>query len=195
MLKPGQHSNTEPQMSKNGRRIIGFFGLAFGSLFLMVGLGVMGAAVKRGLKQKATSGWPSVEGTIISTELTKSDDDGAESPLLYEFELNGAVFRSTRVAFIDRSNIDYNDWIQLANGLPRDGTIAVYHNPENPNESVLIAGDVKASWDGLGFGAVFGGFAAFWMTAWWGMSNWLPDRLSTKIIAQNENDQGVGPNA
>lgn len=195
MLKPVRHSNTEPQMTKKGRRIFGFFGLAFGSLFLIVGLGVMGAAAKRGLKQKATSDWPSVEGKIVSTELRKSNDKGADSPLMYEFDLEGRIYRSTRVAFIDRSNIDYNDWIQLANGLPREGSVTVYYDPENPNESVLIAGDVKASWVGLGFGAIFGGFAAFWMTAWWVMSNWLPDRLSRETTTQNESEQDVAPNA
>jgi hypothetical protein len=155
----------------------------------------MGAAVKRGLKQKATSGWPTVEGTILSTELKNSDDNGADSPLMYEFQLNGATYRSTRVAFIDRSNIDFNEWIQLANGLPRDGSITVYYHPDNPNESVLVAGDVKASWDGMGFGALFAGFATFWMTGWWGMSNWLPDRLSKETVTQNNSEQDVTPNA
>jgi len=178
-------------MTKKGRRIFGVFGLAFGSIFLIIGLGVMGAAAKRGLKQRATSDWPSLEGTIVSTDLRKSDENGAESPLMYEFDLNGKIYRSTRVAFIDRSNIDYNDWIQLANGLPREGAVTVYYDPEQPNESVLISGDVKASWGGLGFGAIFGGFAAFWMTAWWVMSNWLPDRLSKETTTESEAEPGV----
>lgn len=180
-------------MTRRGRRIFGLFGLAFGSLFLFVGLGVMGAAIHRGLKQKATSDWPTVKGEILSTKLTKPDNNSADSPLIYEFGFKGGVYRSTRVAFIDRTNIGYNDWIQLANGLPKEGPVTVYYNPEDPNESVLVAGDVTPSWDGLGFGAMFAGFAAFWMTGWWGISNWLPDRLSREAIAQNENASGGAP--
>jgi hypothetical protein len=178
MLKPIRHSITESQTAKSGRRIIGFFGLAFGSLFLIFGLGLICAAAKLGFKQSATSAWPSVEGKILSNKLRKSDDIGADSPLMYEFQVNGVSYRSTRIFYIAPSSIDYSEWIQLANGFPREGSITVYYRSDNPNESVLVSGAVKASWNGLGSGALFAGFAAFWMTAWWGMSNWLPDRLS-----------------
>jgi hypothetical protein len=74
-------------------------------------------------------------------------------------------------------NIRFNDWIQLANGLPESGRVKVFYNPDDPGESVLISGNARQSWDGIGFGAIFSGFAAVWMTFWWLMSNWLPDRF------------------
>jgi len=105
---------------------------------------------------------------------------------MYEFDVNGGVYRSSRVAFIDRANIDYQDWLQLANGLPKEGAITVYYNPDDPNESVLKAGNAAISWSGVGFGALFGGFATFWMIAWWCMSNWLPDRLMREVTLPEE---------
>lgn len=155
-------------MTKKGRRLVGLFGLAFGSLFLVAGLAVMASAARRGLKQRATVQWPTVAGSLLSTDFNRDSKGEGESPLTYKFIVDGKIYRSTRVAFTDRTNMDYNDWVQLANGMPDEGEVTVHYNPDEPGESVLIAGDVEASWEGLEFGALFAGFAAFWMAAWWG---------------------------
>lgn len=177
-------------MSKKGRRIFGLFGLAFGSIFLLIGLAVMGAGIRRGLKQRATEAWPKIEGEIISMQTGMTGKDGPSSTVTYRFDLAGKIYRSSRIAYIDRQNIEYNDWLQLANGLPDSGRVTVYYDPRDPGESVLISGNAKQSWSGIGTGALFAGFAAVWMTFWWVMSNWLPNRLERETI-QSGGDVGA----
>lgn len=164
-------------LTRGGRRFLGYFGLAFGSFFLLVALVITGSALKRGWKQKSTAKWPAIEGIIISKQFTKSSNRWADSPLTYEFFLDGKVYRSTRVAFVDKQILSYEDWLQLANGLPQKGNITVYFNPADPNESVLVTGSHKAGWSEISSASIMAGFAIFWMIGWWGLSNWLPDRL------------------
>jgi len=175
-------------MSRKGRRVIGGFGVMFGSLFLLLGLFAIGSGLKRGIKQRNTADWPSVQGRILSLSVDRPENHGAESPLMYEYEVDGKVYRSTRVAYVDKPNLEFNEWIQLANGLPKDGTVAVYFDPEDPNESVLKAGEHAASWEGVKSGSLFAGFAAIWVTLWWGMSNWLPDRLSREVVPRGSTE-------
>jgi hypothetical protein len=164
-------------LTRGGRRFFSYLGLALGSLFLLVPIVIMASALQRGWKQKFTVEWPTVRGTIIAKQLTKSRNHPADSPLTYEFFLDGKVYRSTRVAFVDSSNLTYDEWLQLADGLPPEGSVTVHYNPEDPNESVLVTGSHKVTWSEISSVAGMAGFAIFWMIGWWGMSNWLPDRL------------------
>jgi Protein of unknown function (DUF3592) len=174
----------ERQLSKKGRRIFGVFGVAFGSLFLVAGIGVMYAALNRGLNQRSTSSWFQTPGTVLEFNSKRAENEKRSSPIAYRYEVDGKTYRSDRVAFVDKNNIDYNDWLRLVNGLPESGAIQVFYNPQNPEESVLKTGDYSTSWDGLGFGAGFAGFAAFWMVGWWAMSNWLPDKLQKETVVR-----------
>lgn len=164
-------------LTKGWRRIFGYFGLAFGSIFLLVPIVIMASALQRGWKQKFTAEWPTVRGTVIAKQLTKSRNHPADSPLTYEFFLEGKVYRSTRVVFVDSKNLTYDEWLQLAKGLPPEGDVTVHYNPQDPNESVLVTGSHKATWSEISSVAGLAGLAIFWMIGWWGMSNWLPDRL------------------
>jgi len=182
MLNPFTQDTKVRQLSPKGRKIFGCFGLAFGSLFLAVGLWVMWQAWQRDRDQTATDGWPSVEGRIVRFSQTKDEHRPAHSPLLYEFSISGATYRSTQIALVDAENLDYQDWIALANRLPSEGRVTVYYDPADPSRSVLKSGSLKVSSHGIKFGMVFAGFAAIWMTVWWTMAVWLPNRLSKEII-------------
>ena len=59
------------EMSPAARKKFGCFGVAFGSLFLLVGLFVMSVGIKNGMKQMDTSSWLSVDGVIISNNFNK----------------------------------------------------------------------------------------------------------------------------
>jgi hypothetical protein len=169
--------NSDNKLGRKGRRVLGCFGLAFGSLFLGIGLFICVAALSRSWKQHNTAGWKSVPGEVISVNVKFTEEKMPESPMLYSYTVDGKVYRSTRAAYVDVKNLSYNDWLALINGLPQKGPVTVYYNPAEPEESVLRAGKYANSSHGLGLGAMFAGFAAVWMAFWWGMSNWLPSRL------------------
>ena len=183
MLHSITRDSEERQFSPRGRKMFGCFGLAFGSLFLVVGLWVMWQAWQRDRDQTATGGWSSTEGRIVAFNRTKDEGRPAESPLLYEFSVSGATYRSTQIALVDAKNLDYQDWIALANGLPSDGIVTVYYDPSDPSRSVLKPGTLKISSHGFKLGMLFAGFASIWMALWWTMSVWLPSRLSEETIS------------
>jgi|GEM_PF-2061579 len=164
-------------LTRGGRRFFSYLGLAFGAFFLLVPIIIMASALLRGCKQKFTVEWPTVRGTIIAKQLTKSRNRPADSPLTYEFFLDGKVYHSTRVAFVDSRNLTYDEWLQLAHGLPPEGDVTVHYNPADPNECVLVTGSHKATWSEITSVAGMAGFSIFWMIGWWGMLKWLPDRL------------------
>ena len=177
------------EMSPAARKKFGCFGVAFGSLFLLVGLFVMSVGIKNGMKQKGTSSWLSVDGVIISNNFNKRNKESKSiGPLSYKYYIDGLAYYSDRVVFVDLKNLDHSDWLQLANGLPeikpeandKEIKVSVYVNPANYDESVLKSGYQSISWRGVGFGAAFSGFALFWMTAWWFMSTIIPKWLENK---------------
>ena len=169
----------ENTLSKSGRRVFGCFGLAFGSLFLVVGLGFMLTIAYRGLAQRNTEDWSKTEGEVLEVNTQRDEDDPRSSPLTYKYTVDDKIYRSDTVVFVDAENLEYDDWLGLADGIAEIGAVDVYYDPANHSDSVLRPGDAPESWNGLGFGGLFAGFAAFWMAAWWGMTNWLPDKLGS----------------
>lgn len=178
MLHSPSNDADQRQITPKGRKVMGCFGVVFGSLFLAIGLWVVAQAWLRGREQASTAGWPATEGQILSFNTVKDKERLAHSPLLYEFTVSGAVYRSTQVAMVDAINLDYQEWIALANRLPVEGKVKVYYDPSDPSRSVLKPGPLDVSYNGMKFGLGFAGFAAIWMTLWWVMGVWLPDRLS-----------------
>ncbi len=172
----------ETSLSKSGRRVFGCFGLAFGSLFLLVGVGLMVSIAMRGLDQRSTSSWIKTQGEILEINLQFDEDSVRDSPVTYKYEIDGSVYRSNTVVFVDAQNLEYDEWLGLSDGLAENGEVDVFYNPSDPSQSVLRTGNAAESWNGFWFGGIFAGFAAFWMTAWWGMSNWLPDKLESLKI-------------
>ena len=177
---------TENSISKSGRKVFGCFGLAFGSLFLVVGIGLMVSITLRGFAQRSTSSWTKTQGEIVNVNTEFNEDRDRASPITYKYDIDGNVYRSNTVVFVDAQNLEYEAWLGLGDGIPENGNVDVFYNPNDRSESVLRTGDATESWNGFWFGGLFAGFAAIWMTAWWGMSNWLPDKLESLKSANGE---------
>jgi hypothetical protein len=175
-MSTAKKSYKKVHLARGRFRFFGYFGLTIGACFLLVPLVIMAFAVQRAWKQKLTTEWPSIKGTIIAKQLTKSRNRSADSPLTYEFFLQGKVYQSTRVAFVDSRNLTYDEWLQLADGLPSQGDVTVHYNPADPKESVLVTGMHNVTWSEISSVAGMAGFATFWMIGWWSVLHWLPDR-------------------
>jgi hypothetical protein len=184
MLHPVTQDTEARQLSPKGRKIFGCFGVAVGSLFLVLGLTVIWQAWQRDRAQAATGSWPSIEGKVVAFNRMKDGDSPAKSPLLYEFSVSGAIYRSTQIALVDAKNLEYQEWMALANRLPSEGAVTVYYDPTDPSRSVLKPGRLKVSSHGMQFGLYFAGFAAIWMTIWWSGTVWLPNMLSKEMITK-----------
>jgi hypothetical protein len=173
------------------RRVFGLFGVIFGSLFVVVGLFVMSIGIRNGYRQMATEHWRAVDGTLVSKSLEgRTKTNKSQSPVTYKYTVDQLEYFSDRVLYADLQNLDYGEWASLANGLPQSGTVTVYVNPSNPQESVLRKGAQPLSWQGVGIGALVTGFILAWMATWWGMTNVLPNLLEKRRAAQQAEKPG-----
>ncbi len=136
----------------------------------MLGLGlvIVGAAILNyGLGQitqaKKSAGWPFVTGTVIksekekhtTTEDTKSNKKNVTyylAMITYEYQIDGNTHTSDRVAFGGR---DRNQTVEYLNKYPAGKSVAVYYDPDRPEEAVLEKGLKKKSYTIPIVGAVF----------------------------------------
>ena len=120
-MKQIEHEN---EFSRSGRRVFGCFGLVFGSFFPMAGLGMMISISYRALCQRSTTSWVKTQGEIVKIALDNPKEDRKSSPLTYKYKIDGRVYRSNVIVFVDEQNLGYDDWIKLADGLPEAGVQA-----------------------------------------------------------------------
>lgn len=143
-------------------RLVGCAVLSFTLILFLSGIALLSFTYHRAHLQASSADWPSVEGRIIAFT-TEKGERGGKSPLAYEFDVSGKTYRSTQVVFIDSTNIQYEDWLSLANDLPKEGAVTVYYDPADPGRSVLKKGAHPASSGDLTFGWIFTGGSALFL--------------------------------
>jgi hypothetical protein len=131
-----------------------------GGIFVLalLGLGIYLVVFSRRSKKKAeeSQGWPSTNGTVISSEVKRSvnrDEDGHETyayypGVEYTYQCAGQTFTGKRLSFGGLVAQKDPSAVQTAlQKYPPGGVVTVYYNPENPSEAVLErqAGGLKGS--------------------------------------------------
>lgn len=136
-------------------------------LLMGVGGGVMIAKAVRGVSEARESGsWPTVAGRVVNSEMEvdssrrKTHNKSTDSPsftarIEYEFVLNGATQRGSRIAAVQDMNANRAHVLKVLNKYPVDRAVKVSYKPDDPSVCVLEPG----SWGGVGvyfgLGAVF----------------------------------------
>lgn len=103
------------------------------------------------LKGQATSGWPSVEGTIIESYLEKTRRAGGRAGVpsqivwrptfKYEYEVQGNKHIGERRAIHPDEDYKRQSAAQhVADQYPVGARVRVYYDPANPSEAVLEVG-------------------------------------------------------
>ena len=131
-------------------------------LLMGVGGGAMIAKAVRGVSEARESGsWPTVAGKIVRSEMEvdssrtgtreNSSDSAAYTPKIeYEFAVNGATQRGSRIAAVQDMNANREHVLKVLNKYPLDRAVTVSYKPDDPSVCVLEPG----SWGGVG--VVFG---------------------------------------
>jgi len=119
----------------------GLFALVFG----VIGAVLIFLYFRNKNKAKASEGWPSTYGRIVSNDVSVSyqnDDDYRRVSYLpkvqFTYQVGGESFTGKRIAF--GSDPDFNTRRKATNFLlqyPVGAEVAVFFNPENPSEAVL----------------------------------------------------------
>jgi hypothetical protein len=123
--------------------IIGFiFGL-LGVIFLVIGL------VNR-KKAQTAKGWPTTQGTIVSTEIREHSDidteDGSttinyEPVVQYSYNVMGVSYTGTKIGY-GANRFDRGTAQKKLDRYQAGTMVTVHHNPDDPRNAVL---EVEAS--------------------------------------------------
>jgi len=128
-------------------------------IFLLIGLGlsVWGWTILQ--DARASASWPSVEGRVISSEVTRSTDaDGAVSyspEVTYSYTVENASYTNGRIKFGENAYGNRNKAEEIAANYPVGRTVTVYYEPEQPALSVLEPGVTAGSFIVLCIGVFF----------------------------------------
>jgi hypothetical protein len=121
-----------------------------GAAFCVVGGGLGFGGLRARRKAKAASSWPTVSGTILSTEVVTHRSSGGakhgtrvsyEPVVKYSYSVDGKEFKDGRIGFVDVSGGKGAAEKRIAAFASRTDLV-VHYNPKDPKEAVL---DPKAS--------------------------------------------------
>jgi Protein of unknown function (DUF3592) len=130
----------------------------FLSLFILAGLGGVGAGcwnVYRGLRCES---WPTTEGVVDRAAMTShtSNKGGVtySADISYHYQAAGTYHTGTRLAFGTMSS-SYNYAQEILSRYPVGARVPVHYSPDDPELAVLETGVHKGVWIEFGVGTVF----------------------------------------
>jgi hypothetical protein len=152
--------------------------IAFGRVlpwgFVLAGGVYLVIALRNVARAKASADWPSVRGIIRQAEVRRETDRkglryfGAQ--IVYDYEINGLVYTSSKVSFGDYSSGNPAHADEIVAQYPVGAQVRVYYDPAAPRVAVLETGIRGAAWLMAAICAVFI-IAGIWMMIF------LPERL------------------
>ena len=138
--------------------------IAFSSIFVVVGLVLMGFGINSLSRASDSESWPSAEGVVISSEVEghRSRDSGTtySAEILYDYVVNGETLSGNSIKFGEVSTGNSSNARRYVNKYREGKTVKVYYNEEDPYEAVLEPGVHASTWFMPVFGAVFALFGS-----------------------------------
>lgn len=127
--------------------------VAFFSLFLLVGLGILFVTTLRPAAQilEARS-WRETPCRVVASQVRSHEGDDSTTysvDILYAYERGGKEYRSNRYQFLGGSSGGYDGKAAIVSRLPPGTETLCWVNPHDPTEAVLVRGFTKAHLIGL----------------------------------------------
>ncbi|MEM9494947.1 MAG: DUF3592 domain-containing protein [Pseudomonadota bacterium] len=153
---------------------------AFFTLFLVIGLAILGFGLRSLHLSNEASSWPTIPGRIISSDFdVNSDSDGTtyRARVKYVYTPMNAELTGERIAFGYSGSSGEKFHRAIHDALPVGAQVAVRYDMANPEQSVLSFGANRSIMFLLLFGAV-------WTTFTVGMAAmfWFSERGGNKIL-------------
>ncbi len=119
--------------------------LIFAAVFFMAGLMTYQHITKPIAEEaEASKDWPTVQGIITHSELTKSrDSDGNDmysANVQYDYVVDGNTFNSSNIQTVDGSSSMKSNVKKTLKKYAKGTTVAVHYDPDFPNTAVLETG-------------------------------------------------------
>ena len=127
-------------------------------IFIIVGMGILGAGIWNLVRSVRCESWPTVPGVILSATLERhhSHKGGTSysASIGYDYVVAGVHYDGTRLAFGSLSaSAQYAR--AILDRYPMGKKVLVYVSPNDPQESVLEPGIHGGTWICFGVGSVF----------------------------------------
>jgi len=155
----------------------------------VVGASVAFFGIRGLLRAKASTDWPTTQGTVVASSVERHRTTGSKgrsssttyhAKILYKFSIEGTTFNGDRVAYGDYGSSSSSNARQIVNRYPKGKSVTVYYMPGNPEECLLESGLKAQSWFLPGFGLVF--FIAGSL-----MAVFLPKAIRKREITEQSN--------
>lgn len=133
--------------------------LAIMAVFLLIGAGltVWGWSILQNARTSMT--WPTAEGVITESEVTKSEDaeggDSYKPEIAYQYTVENQRHESYTIKYGENSYGSRGRAQTVADTYPVGRQVIVYYDPEQPGRSVLEPGVSSGSYIVLGVGLFF----------------------------------------
>ena len=128
-------------------------------IFLVVGAGLSFWGWNILQNAKASTSWPTAQGQIIKSEVTRSRDgeghDSYSPEVTYTYLAKKRAYKSYAIKFGENSYDNKSMSEKIAAAYPVGKKVSVYYNPEDPDNSVLEQGVTIGSYIVLGIGVLF----------------------------------------
>lgn len=114
------------------------FGLV--GLFLLLGGGMLFLGLRGMRAARASHGWPSEPGTVISSELITSGGRKSRwyhAQVTYTFVVNGQSYTGDKVVFGDPRSSSMAKQQRAVDRYTPGAHVEVFYNPQQPQEAVL----------------------------------------------------------
>ncbi len=128
------------------------------SLFLCVGLGLTIFGVLNIKTAKESESWPSEQGVILSSKISVnsgSDSTTYGADVTYRYKVKGNTYENDKVTASEVSTSNRGRAKKIVKRYRVGKKVAVYYDPDDPEESVLETGLTGASWFLPGMGLAF----------------------------------------
>ncbi len=150
-----------------------FFARIFLWFIVLLGVGSMYLGLNTMNLARQSTGWPSVQGTVTESRIHSESHPGAgkkptyHANVEYAYTVDGEEHTGDRVSFGEYGTNDPSHAQAIIGRYPKGNTVAVYHDPDRPGESVLEPGSHGIPWFYLILGMPFLIFGL-------GLANYLP---------------------
>ncbi len=111
-----------------------------GAFFTALGGFLLSDAIKSYQKFITSKSWPSVQGTIIKSEVLRFDNRSSAYSFMvtYQYELNGKEYQNNRVALWTISSEEHCN--RLLEQFPQGKSVPIYYPPNEPSKPILVTG-------------------------------------------------------
>jgi hypothetical protein len=115
-----------------------------GALFAGIGVYFLVQALAALYEARRSRHWPSTSGRVVESQVQKVrgvDGPGYRAEISYVYTVAGHEYVGNRAAF---ANFMHSSWsgraARVVRRFPKGACIAVFHDPDEPQESVLVTG-------------------------------------------------------